>query len=158
MPASMREGSPEDMPAIQEIVEEIWDIGSDFSLEEKYGSVGDESWDRWLVPKVMSRLWEEIDNLIVSEIDGQVVGFITYMMSEARGVGTIHFNGVAPQARGQGLGTRQVERILEIFEEAGMEYACVDTGLNEGHAAARHVYEKCGFEPLIRYVMYSQKL
>ncbi len=50
------------------------------------------------------------------------------------------------------------EETLETFREAGMEYACVGTGLNEGHAPARHVYEKCGFEPLIEYVMYSQKL
>ncbi len=158
MAVIMRAGRPEDMPRIQEIVQQIWDIGSDFTLEEMYGSIGDEKWDRWLVPKVMSRLWDEIDSLIVSEIDDEVVGFITYTQSNARGVGTIHFNGVAPEARGQGIGTRQIERVLEIFEDAGMEYACVGTGLNEGHAAARTVYEKCGFEPVIRYVMYSQKL
>lgn len=158
MDISMRAGTPADMARIQEIVEQIWGIGSDFVMEEKYGAVGGERWDRWLVPKVMSRIWDEIDSLLVTEMDGQVVGFITHTMSGARRVGTIHYNGVAPEAKGKGIGTLQVERVLEVFREAGMEYACVGTGLNEGHAPARRVYEKCGFEPVMDYRTYSRKL
>jgi RimJ/RimL family protein N-acetyltransferase len=158
MSITMRAGTPADMPRIQQIVEEIWAIGGDFVMEEKYGAVGDERWDRWMVPKAMSRIWDEIDTLIVTELDGQVVGFITYGISTARRVGSIHFNGVSKAGRGNGIGTRQVARVIEIFREAKMEYACVGTGLNEGHAAARRVYEKCGFERLIDYTMYSQKL
>ncbi len=158
MQPSMRKGTPDDMSRIREIVEEIWGIGSDFVMEEKYGAVGGEKWDRWLVPKVMSRIWDEIDSLLVTELDGAVVGFVTYAMSPDRGVGSIHYNGVCSAGRGRGIGTMQVEAVLGIFREAGMQYACVGTGLNEGHAPARHVYEKCGFEPLIEYVMYSQKL
>lgn len=158
MSMTMRKGTPADMSRVQEIVEEVWAIGSDFVMEEKYGSVGSERWDRWLVPKVMSRVWDEIDSLLVTEVDGTVVGFITYGMSSQRKVGSIHYNGVCAAGRGLGVGTRQVQAVLGIFREAGMEYACVGTGLNEGHAPARHVYEKCGFEPLIEYVMYSQKL
>ncbi len=158
MGITMRAGTPADMPRIQEIVEEIWAIGADFVMEEKYGAVGDERWDRWIVPKAVSQIWEEIDSLIVSELDGEVVGFITYAMSSARKVGSIHFNGVSKAGRGKGIGTQQVARVLEVFRDAGMEYACVGTGLNEGHAAARRVYEKCGFERLMDYTMYVQKL
>lgn len=158
MPLSIRPATLYDMPRIQEIVQEIWAIGSDFALEEKYGAVGGEAWDRWLVPKVMSRLWDEIDNVLVTEEDGVILGFVSYQMSSARKVGTIHYNGVALAARGRGIGTLQVARVLELFREAGMEYACVGTGLNEGHAPARRVYEKNGFEPLINYVMYARKL
>lgn len=158
MPVSMRRAALEDMPRLQSIVEEIWAIGSDFALEEKYGAVGDQPWDRWLVPKVMSRLYDELDNLWVSEEDGAILGFFSYGMSAARKVGTIHYNGVALAGRGKGIGTAQVEKVLELFRAAGMEYACVGTGLNEGHAPARRVYEKCGFEALIEYRMYSQRL
>jgi GNAT superfamily N-acetyltransferase len=154
----MRLATLEDMGRIQEIVQEIWAIGSDFGLEEKFGAVGGERWDRWLVPKVMSRLYEELDQLWVTEEEGQILGFFSYGLSSARKVGTIHYNGVALAARGKGLGTLQVEKMLELMRAAGMEVACVGTGLNEGHAPARRVYEKCGFEPLIDYRMYSQKL
>jgi len=158
MALSMRRATLDDMPRLQEIVREIWAIGSDFVLEEKYGAVGDEAWDRWLIPKIMSRLYEELDSVWVTEQDGEILGFVSYGMSSARKVGTIHYNGVALAGRGQGIGTLQVRKALELFREAGMQIACVGTGLNEGHAAARHVYEKCGFEPLIEYRMYAQKL
>jgi N-acetylglutamate synthase-like GNAT family acetyltransferase len=154
----MRKATLDDMSRIQEIVREIWTIGTDFALEEQYGSVGGEPWDRWLVPKVMSRLYEEMDHVWVTEDDGQIVGFFSYTMSSARKVGTVHYNGVALAGRGKGVGTMQVQKILALFREAGMEIACVGTGLNEGHAPARRVYEKCGFKPVIEYRMYSQKL
>ena len=158
MPQSIRPAAPEDLEAIRQIVTRIWGIGSDWELEEMYGAIGDERWDRWLVPKVMSRLWAEIDNVLVTEEDGVIAGFISYAMSARRRVGTIHHNGVDLPHRGKGIGTRQVEHVLGLFREAGMEYAAVGTSLNEGHAPARRVYEKAGFERLIDYTMYAQKL
>jgi GNAT superfamily N-acetyltransferase len=146
------------MPRLQEIVVEVWDIGSDWVLEEKYGAVGDRRWDRWLTPKVMARLWDELGTTWVTERDGRVVGFIAYGLDRLRRVGTIHYNAVAVECRGEGLGTRQVEHVLALMREGGMEIAAVGTGLNEGHAAARHMYERAGFEPVIDYRMYAQRL
>jgi len=156
--AMMRPATPDDMPRLQRIVRQVWAIGSDFTLEEKYGSIGDERWDRWLVPKVMARLWDEIGSIIVTELDGEIAGFISYAIDRAREVGTIHYNAVDPSFQGHGVGTSQVERVLEIFRDEGMKIACVGTGLNEGHAPARRMYEKAGFEPVIDYRMYSRRL
>jgi GNAT superfamily N-acetyltransferase len=158
MQAQMRPARLSDMPGIQEIVQRVWRIGADWALEEEFGRIGDESWDRWLVPKVMSRLWAEIDRVLVSESEGRVAGFISYAMDRAREVGSIHYNAVDPEYQGQGIGTAQVQRVLGIFREEGMEYATVGTGLNEGHAPARHMYEKAGFEPVMEYRMYARRL
>ena len=70
---TLRAATLDDMPRLQEIVRTVWAIGSDFTLEEKYGSVGDERWDRWLVPKVMSRLYDELGSILVAEVDGEIV-------------------------------------------------------------------------------------
>jgi len=158
MQPTLRAATPDDMPRLQQIVRDVWAIGSDFTLEEKYGAVGDEAWDRWLLPKVMSRLWDEIDSILVAEVDGQIAGFISYAIDRVRQVGTIHYNAVAPAFQGHGVGTVQVERVLGIFRERGMRIACVGTGLNEGHAPARRMYEKAGFEPVIEYRMYAREL
>jgi len=158
MPPSLRPATLDDMPRLQEIVRTVWAIGSDFTLEEKYGTVGDERWDRWLVPKVMSRLYDELGSILVSEVDGEIAGFISYALDGARGVGTIHYNAVDARFQGHGIGTVQVEGVLAIFREAGMRIACVGTGLNEGHAPARRMYEKAGFEPVIEYRMYARRL
>ena len=155
---NIRRATLDDMPRIQEIVQEIWAIGSDFVMEEKYGPIGDEKWDRWLVPKVMSRLWDEMDSVYVTEVDGEIAGFVSFATSSTRKVGTIHYNGVANAYRGLGIGAKQVEFAVEKLREAGMECAAVGTGLNEGHAPARRVYEKAGFETLIEYRMYAMKL
>ncbi len=158
MPPTLRSATLDDMPRLQEIVRTVWAIGSDFTLEEKYGSVGDERWDRWLVPKVMSRLYDELGSILVAEVDGEIAGFVSYALDRARAVGTIHYNAVDPRFQGQGIGTLQVERVLAIFRDEGMRIACVGTGLNEGHAPARRMYEKAGFEPVIDYRMYAQRL
>lgn len=158
MAPSLRPATLDDMPRLQEIVRTVWAIGSDFTLEEKYGSVGDERWDRWLVPKVMARLYDELGSILVAEVDGEIAGFVSYALDRAREVGTIHYNAVDPRFQGHGIGTMQVERVLAIFRAAGMRIACVGTGLNEGHAPARRMYEKAGFEPVIEYRMYAQRL
>ncbi len=158
MEPRMRPATLDDMPRLQEIVRAVWAIGSDFTLEEKYGVVGDQRWDRWLVPKVMSRLWDEIGSILVAEVEGEVAGFVSYAVDRAREVGTIHYNAVDPRFQGRGVGTMQVERVLEIFRDHGMRIACVGTGLNDGHAPARRMYEKAGFEPVIEYRMYARRL
>jgi len=158
MEVQMRPAKLSDMPRIQEIVQSVWRIGADWVLEEQFGRIGDESWDRWLVPKAMSRLWEELSCVLVSEIEGEVVGFMSYAVDRAREVGSIHYNAVHPDHQGRGVGTAQVEKALEIFRREGMKYATVGTGLNEGHAPARHMYEKAGFRPVLEYRMYAQEL
>lgn len=158
MSERIRPAEPQDMPRIQEIVTRVWGIGSDWTLEEKYGAIGDRQWDRWLLPKVMSRLWDELGSTLVTEIDGLVVGFISYATDRLRQVGVIHYNGVAPEYQGNGIGTRQVRHVLSVMREAGMVHAAVGTGLNEGHAPARRIYERAGFEPVIEYRMYAQRL
>ena len=154
----MRPARLSDMPRIQEIVEQVWAIGADWVLEEEFGRIGDESWDRWLVPKAMSRLWAEISCTLVTEAEGEIVGFISYALDRAREVGSVHFNAVHADYQGHGVGTAQVGKVLQIFRDEGIKYATVGTGLNEGHAPARRVYEKAGFAPVIEYRMYAQKL
>jgi GNAT superfamily N-acetyltransferase len=154
----MRPAEPDDMPRLQEIVSDVWAIGSDWTLEEKYGALGDRNWDRWLVPRIMARLWDEIGSTLVTERDDRVVGFISYGLDRLRGTGTIHYNAVAPECQGEGIGLWQVEHVLSLMREAGMTHATVGTGLNEGHAPARRMYEKAGFEPVIEYRMYARKL
>jgi RimJ/RimL family protein N-acetyltransferase len=94
----------------------------------------------------------------VAEVDDQIQGFFTFSLDPERRIGTIANNAVEPAAQGQGLGTAMYARVLALFREAGMEYARVHTGLDEGHAPARRAYEKAGFDRSIPDVTYYQKL
>jgi len=97
------------------------------------------------------------EGMFVAERDGRVLAFITVRMDKRTRIGTIGNNAVDPAAQGQGIGTRMYEHILDHFRRHGMKYACVHTGLDEGHAPARRAYEKAGFDiakPDVTYYTY----
>jgi RimJ/RimL family protein N-acetyltransferase len=127
--------------------------------------LGDELHDRvsphWEREKeaALRRQWERHPEWMwVVEADGQIQGFFTYALDPERRIGTILNNAVDPTAQGQGLGTAMYVRVLDLFRAAGMEYARVHTGLDEGHAPARRAYEKAGFDLSIPDVTYYRKL
>lgn len=98
------------------------------------------------------------ETALVTEYRGQVVGFITYALFEHKKAGVICNNAIRPQYQGRGLGTKQYQKVLEIFREKGMVYAEVYTGADEAHAPARTAYQKVGFKPVFHGVQYYQML
>ena len=94
----------------------------------------------------------------VSEVDGKVVGFITFTLDRERRIGTIGNNAVDPEFCGRGIGTSQYREVLDIFRREGMRYATVVTGLDDSHAAARRAYERVGFKQVLPSVEYMMKL
>ncbi len=95
---------------------------------------------------------------LVTELDGKVVGFITFVLQHDKCLGVIGNNAVDPKCQGQGVGTAQCRRVLEIFRQEGMKYATVHTGLDPTHAPARAMYEKTGFQALIPHAEYYREL
>jgi GNAT superfamily N-acetyltransferase len=96
--------------------------------------------------------------VLVTELGGEVVGFVTYTLDRERRIGTIGNNAVAPGHAGRGIGSAQYERVLQVFRDEGMEYAVVVTGLDEAHAPARRAYEKAGFVQVLPHVEYMRRL
>lgn len=96
--------------------------------------------------------------VLVSELDGAVVGFVTYTLDRERRIGTIGNNAVDPGHAGHGIGAAQYKRVLQEFRDQGMAFATVVTGLDDAHAAARRAYEKAGFVQVLRQVEYMRKL
>ena len=98
------------------------------------------------------------DWVLVSELDGAVIGFVTFTLDRDNRIGTIGNNAVSPDYAGRGIGCAQYERVLQLFRDAGMEYASVVTGLDDSHAPARRAYEKAGFVQVLPHVEYMRKL
>jgi ribosomal protein S18 acetylase RimI-like enzyme len=90
----------------------------------------------------------------VTEVDGATVGFVaTEVFAPGRGMGQISMLAVDPDYQGGGVGTALTEFGLDTLKDAGMRVAMVETGEDQGYAAARRTYEKpgCTLLPIARY-------
>ncbi len=118
------------------------------------GLVGDEVFERvypeWESEKrrqVVEHIREHTGEVLVTEIDGRIVGFVTWYRWKGNTVGEIGNNAVDPDFQGRGVGAAQCQRALGRLAEEGCSVAAVVTGLDEAHAPARRMYEKAGFGP-----------
>ncbi len=147
--ATIRPARPEDAAICGEIAVVAWrgifeswrEILGDALWELFYGD-----WELRKRASVVCQLRDYARMAIVSERGGEVVGFLTWRLHRDRGVGEISNNAVDPAHQGQGIGSAQVEWALEHFRSEGMSAARVLTGGDDGHAPARAMYHKAGFE------------
>jgi ribosomal protein S18 acetylase RimI-like enzyme len=96
--------------------------------------------------------------LLVAESGGRVVAFCSYKLHTADRVGEIDFNAVDPAHQNKGVATALYQRAFEIFREAGMSFARVETGVSDDYSAARHTYAKAGFEQVYGSIVLGMKL
>ena len=94
----------------------------------------------------------------VAELDGRIVGFVTFYADERSRIGEIGNNAVDPDFQGRGIGPRMYEYVFDRLRERGMRFVEVSTGLDPGHAPARRAYEKAGFSIQLPMVKYYRKL
>jgi N-acetylglutamate synthase-like GNAT family acetyltransferase len=142
-----------DLPDIRRIIVEAF--GHDtvhYKLEKKFGVLGGKTWDERKGDEIESFYRSHPDHVLVTESEGMVVGFVSFSCDWDRRMGEIQNNAVDPDFQNRGIGTAQISRALGVLKEMGMEFAEVSTGLGPGYAAARRMYEKCGFEPTIERV------
>ena len=159
--AVIRPARDDDLEVIKQIAVEAWEP----IYESFQKTAGDElfatifsNWRADKAEQIAKHYRSYPETTLVTEYDGQVVGFITYNLFEQDKAGVIGNNAIHPKYQGRGLGTKQYQKVIEIFRERKMIYAQVHTGADEVHAAARAAYEKVGFKPIFYGVLYCQKL
>ena len=158
----IRPARGQDVPGIREIAATAWGPMYDDYRER----MGEELYqldmpDDWRVAKAdeETHFFEQHpDWCLVTELDGQIVGYTSFLLYPAKSIGEVGQNAVNPAYQGRGVGTAQYRRVLEIFGHEGMKYAKVHTGLDRAHAPARAAYEKAGFKQVIPHAYYYRKL
>ena len=152
---------PEDIPRIEDIAVAAWTpIYEHFQQlqREAHGVVARPARLEGKRQQVHDFATSHPDCVLVTELGGAVVGFITYTLDRETRIGVIGNNAISPEHTGKGIGTRQYTKVLEVFREQGMSFAAVSTGLVDAHAPARRAYEKAGFAPVFRSVEYMRRL
>lgn len=148
----MRPLQKDDLVRIEPIVKSIWSVGYAKRSEEVYGML-DKPWQERAWNNIRVAL-ESGDRLVfVVETNGHICAFSTAKTDDPN-VATLSYNGVAEEYQGLGIGRLQLQAILELLKRSGYRFVEVGTGLNDGHAPARRLYEKLGFRELSRAVTY----
>jgi GNAT superfamily N-acetyltransferase len=96
--------------------------------------------------------------VLVAEVLGQIVGFVTFYADHASHIGEIGNNAVHPDVQGKGIGPAMYQSVFEQLRELGMRYVRVRTGGDPAHAPARRAYEKSGFSLQLPAVEYYRRL
>jgi len=73
------------------------------------------------------------------------VGFCSWDPRKAPDEVIVGHNGIIPQFRGNGFGVRQINEMIERFNEKRFKKVVVWTGGNDFFAPARKMYSKSGF-------------
>jgi mycothiol synthase len=85
-----------------------------------------------------------------------LTGFVLCEDGDEPGVGWIDTVGVRPAQRAHGIGSALILRALEAMRDAGL--ATAGLRVNEDNARARRVYDRLGFRPLKKHVVYRKQI
>ncbi len=155
----IRKATKEDLGDMRRIVVNAFGHGTiHYLLESKFGIIGGKDWRVRKAQEIESFLQAHPDWILVTELEGKVVGFVSYSLDHDRKLGTVQNNAVDPQFQNKGMGTEQILHVLDIFRRKGMKLAEVRTGRGVRYLPARRMYEKCGFEPTTESVTYHLSL
>ncbi|HWL52069.1 MAG TPA: GNAT family N-acetyltransferase [Chthoniobacteraceae bacterium] len=157
-PAEIVPLEKEDLPAVRELVSAVWTMGMSYRREQLYGRVFDAPWQEKIARAVAEYLADEKVHAVKALVDGTFAGFLSYRIDAANRFGEIGYNAVAPAFGGRNLGRRMLDAALEALRCAGVEDVEVITGLDDGHAPARAVYEGAGFRPMHSSIQYTLRL
>lgn len=115
------------------------------------------TWDEYEIVELFA---SDGDFCLVADRDAKVVGFVLGTLITKRrsawSYGYLLWVGVAPEARGLGVGERLVERLTERFIEHGARMMLVDTGVE--NQPARHMFEKLGFSGETEHIYFFRNL
>ena len=100
----------------------------------------DRLYARWMQGSIDGEL---ADVVLVAEVEGSVVGYLTASTDAAERVGVIGLVGVAAAGRGAGVGRALVTSALMRFADAGLSTGEVVT--QGSNIAAQRLYASCGF-------------
>ena len=159
--SSFRPQQPSDGEALIALAKRAW-TGVEESVDAVLGSPLDRlatpSWEAHHEAMVTEACDSpDVAVMIAEDRDGSLVGFVSYTIHPETPAmsryGEITLIAVAPSARGTGLGRRLVDHAVDQLSAGGAPVIMVSTGGDEGHAAARALYESAGFTllPIAQY-------
>jgi aminopeptidase YwaD len=157
-PAEIKDFEPGDLAAATELARQVWTMGLACTRERSYGRRCGAAWQDRIEASVREYFQNPGVRGLKVCVQGEFAGFLGYQPEQELTIGTIGYNAVNPRFAGRGLAKALLQEALLRLRGLGIDRVEVLTGLDEGHAAARAVYESAGFVPLQSSIRYTLDL
>lgn len=146
-----------DRPRLHEITAGSFrDASVHGKIEALYGELRGTTWADRKLKDIDHDIEIDPGGVLVAEVDGEVVGYITTTVDEESGIGRIPNLAVDGNCQGKGIGKALINAALDRFETEGMEYAKIETLATND--AGGSLYPKAGFRELVRQIHYVMKM
>jgi ribosomal protein S18 acetylase RimI-like enzyme len=148
----------QDLPALQEITAICFEkVSIDRNIEQAFGAIGGHDW-RWRKARQIEAdvAGDHARGVLVAEVEGQVVGYVTCRVDPESRIGWIPNLAVIPEHQGEGVGRLLLEAALEHLRQAGMECAKIET--LEQNPVGPTFYPSLGFREVARQIHYLMRL
>ncbi|MFW9830978.1 MAG: GNAT family N-acetyltransferase [Candidatus Thorarchaeota archaeon] len=161
----LRFATPEDLPRIDEIT-----LACYSAIQDSFVNlVGPEIYQAVYTPEEGS--WKDKKNgqnhhlfenhpdwVWVLEQKKLIIGYVTFRLFPSKSFGQFENNGVDPHFAGKGWGKFMYRHVLQYFRDQGLQFAHVETDLDDPHIPARRAYKNVGFDREVRIVLFWQDL
>jgi ribosomal protein S18 acetylase RimI-like enzyme len=149
----IRRFRPSDLETLKTITAICFDgVSIDQNIERLYGLVHGRDW-RWRKKRHIDDDAEiNAAGIIVAEVDGQIVGYVSTRVDPASRIGGIPNFAVLPAFQQRGIGRRLLEEAVAYLAAQGMIYARIET-LDQNDVGA-HFYPDFGFQEVARQIHY----
>lgn len=153
----IRKFKEKDLPKLKEITVICFDgVSRDQNMERMFGKIAGTTWQERKVEYIEEDCRENPGGVFVAVVKGEVVGYITTRIDSRLRVGRIMNFAVLPEHRGQGIGSKLMERALKYLRKKKMEYARIET--LEQNELCKQYYPRLGFQEVARQIYYMMKL
>jgi ribosomal protein S18 acetylase RimI-like enzyme len=154
---SIRPFQPADLATIKRLtVEGFVGVGVDHLIEQRWPGESPLDWGerKWL--GTSRDIATHPEWCLVAEMNGEVVGYLTFTMSATTRQGHVGDMAVDAALRGKGIGRKLLLDALEIFRKNYLTIARIET-LSD-NAIGAHLYPSVGFELVATQNHYAMRL
>ncbi len=148
---------PADRDALLELTARAFDgVSLDQNIEKRFGQIAGTNWQQRKCRHIEADIAAEPQGILVYELDGTVVGFVSTRTNYQTCIGWIPNLAVHPGHQGKGIGKKLLAAALERLRKNGMLYARIET--LEQNTRCLAFYPSMGFQEIGRQVHYIKPL
>lgn len=131
-------------------------VSIDQNIEKLHGRVAGKDW-RWRKARhVDNDIEANADGVLVAEVEGEVVGYVTARVDPESRIGGIPNLSVLPTHQKQGIGRKLLDAAIAYLRDGGMAFCRIETLVQND--IGRHFYPQLGFREVARQIHFVMPL